>query len=64
MKLLKKKRDAGQSVIYTEHIKSERACMLMKMVHPRKVKDTKSTYKENITSTITPYQLIGDIQGI
>ena len=38
--------------------------MIIKMVHSRKVKDAKSTYKENITSVITPYQLVGDIQGI
>ena len=38
--------------------------MIMKIVQSRKVKDAKSIYKENITSTITPYQLVGDIQGI
>ena len=36
----------------------------MKMVQSRKVKNVKSTYKENITSAITPYQLVGEIQGI
>ena len=45
-------------------IKSERVCMLMNMVQSRKVKYTKSTYKENITSAITTYQLIGEIQWI
>ena len=45
LKLLKNQRDAGQSVSYTDHIKSERVCMLTKMVESRKVKDTKSTYK-------------------
>ena len=38
--------------------------MLMKMVQSRRVKYANSTYKENITSAITPYQLVGDIQGI
>ena len=32
LKLLKKQRDAGQSVISMEMIKYERVCMLMKMV--------------------------------
>ena len=36
----------------------------MKMVQSMKEKDSKSTYKENITSAITPYQLAGEIQGI
>ena len=36
----------------------------MNMVHSRKVKDVKSTYKENIISVITPYQLVGEIQQI
>ena len=63
-KLLKKQRDAGQSGISTEQIKSERVCMLMKMVQSRKVKDAKSTYKEKVTSVINPYQLVGDIQRI
>ena len=45
LKLLKKKRDSGQCVIYTEMIKSETVCMLMKMVQSSKVKYSKSTYK-------------------
>ena len=64
LKLLKKQIDAGQSVISMEHIKSERVCTLTKMVQSRRVKYAKSTYRENITSVITPYQLVGDIQGI
>ena len=36
----------------------------MKMVQSRKVKYVNSTYKENITSAITPYQFVGDIQWI
>ena len=32
------------------------------MVQSKKTKDDKLTFKENITSTITPYQLVGDIQ--
>ena len=36
--------------------------MVMKMVQSSKVTYAKSTYKENITSAITPYQLVGDIQ--
>ena len=64
LKLLKNQIYAGQSVISMEHIKSVRVCMLMKMVQSRRVKYDKSTYKENITSDITPYQLVGDIQGI
>ena len=43
LKLLKKQRYAGQSVIYTEMIKPERVCMLMNMVQSRKVKYAKST---------------------
>ena len=38
LKLLKNQRYAGQSVISTEMIKSERFCMPMKMVQSRKVK--------------------------
>ena len=64
LKLLKKQSYAGQSVISTDRIKSERFCILIKMVQSSKVKDDKSTYKENITSAITSNQLIGDIQGI
>ena len=64
MKLFKKQRDAGQSVISMEQIKYEWVCVLMKMVQSRKVKYSKSTYKENITFAITPYQLVGNIQGI
>ena len=45
LKLLKKKRDSGQCVIYTEMIKSETVCMLMNMVQSSKVKYSKSTYK-------------------
>ena len=47
-----------------EMIKYERVCMLMNMVKSRKVKYSKSTYKEKITSAINPYHLVGDIQGI
>ena len=64
MKLLKKQIYAGQGVIFTEMIKSERVCMLMNMVHSMKVKDAKSTYKENTTSGINPYQLVWEIQWI
>ena len=64
LKLLKKQRYAVQSVIYTEMIKYESVCMPTKIVHSRKVKDAKSAYKENITSDITPYQLVGGIQRI
>ena len=59
LKLLKKQIYACQSLISVEMIKSERVCMLMKMVQPKKVKYSKSTYKEKITSNITPYQLVG-----
>ena len=45
-------------------IQYEWVCMLMNMVQSRKVKYSKSTYKENITSAITPYHLVGDIQWI
>ena len=38
--------------------------MLANMVQSREVKYSKSTYKENITSGITPYQLAGEIQRI
>ena len=62
LKRSKKQRDAGQSEIYMNQIESERVFMLMKMVQSRKVKYTKSTYKENITSVITHHQLIGEIQ--
>ena len=64
LKLLRKQRDAGQSVISTEMIKSEIVCMLMKMVQSRKVKYSRSTYKENAASSITPYHLVGEIQQI
>ena len=64
LKLLKKKIDSGQSVISTENIKYERVCMLMKMIQSGRVKCAKSTYKEYITSTITPYHLIGKTQRI
>ena len=43
LKLLKKQRYVGQSVISFDKIKSERDCMIMKMVQSRKVKDIKST---------------------
>ena len=45
-------------------IKSERVCMIMKIFQSGKVKKSKSTYKEKITSAIAPYQLVGEIQGI
>ena len=45
-------------------IKYEIFCMTMRMVQSRKAKYAKSTYKENITSAITPYQLVGHIQLI
>ena len=54
LKLLKKQRYSGQSVISTEIIKYEMFCMLMNIVQTRKVKDAKSTYIEKITSAITP----------
>ena len=41
LKLLKKQIDAGQSLIFTETIKHERVCMIMKMVQSRKVKGVK-----------------------
>ena len=63
-KLLKKQRDAGQSVISMEQIKPERVFMHMNMVQSRKVKYAKSTYKERIVSIITSYPLVGEIQGI
>ena len=62
LKLLKKQIDAVQSVMYTDMLKYERVCMLMKMVQSRKVKYAKSTYKENITFDINPYKLVGEIQ--
>ena len=37
--------------------------MLMNMVQSRKVKYVNITYKENITSMINPYKLVGEIQG-
>ena len=64
LELLKKQIDTGQSVIFTEMIKYEMVFMLMKMFQSSKVKDVKSTYKENITSAITHYQLVGYIQQI
>ena len=64
LKLFKNKSDACQSVISTEKIKSERVCVIMKMVQSRKVKDSKSTYKENNTSSITTYRLIVEINTI
>ena len=36
----------------------------MKLVQSKKVKYAKSIYKENITSVINPYHLVGDVQGI
>ena len=62
LKLLKKQRYAGQSVISNGMIKSKRVFMLMKMIQSRKLKDAKSTCKENITSAVNPYQLVGEIQ--
>ena len=64
LKLLNKQRDAGQSVISTEHIKYERVCVLVKMVHSRKVKYANSAYKEKITSSINPYRFIREINRI
>ena len=64
LKLSKKQKDACQSVISTAMIKSGMVCMLMEMVHSRKVKYAKLTYKKNITSAIIPYQLVGEIQRI
>ena len=64
LKLLKNQSDAGKSVICMEMIKSGRVCILMKMVQSRKVKDPKSTYKEDTNSAITTYQLVRDIQRI
>ena len=57
-------KDVGQSVISMDMIKSERICMLMKMFQSMKVKDAKTTHKEKITSAITRYQLVGEIQWI
>ena len=45
-------------------IKSERFCMIMKMIQSREVKYAKSTNKENTTSAITPYPLVREIQRI
>ena len=45
LKLLKKKKDAGQNVIYTYMVKYERVFMLTKMVKSRKLKYANSTYK-------------------
>ena len=64
LKLLKKQRYAGQSVIYTDMIRYMRLCMLTKTVKSSKVKYAKSTYKEKTTSAITPYHLVGQIQRI
>ena len=64
MKLLNNQRNSEQSVIYMNQIKSERVCMIMNMFQSRKVKYAKSTHKENIFSAITPYHLVGYIQGI
>ena len=64
MKLMKKQRDAGPSVISMEMIKSERICMPMKLVSSRKVKYINSAYKEKITSAINHYQLVGEIKQI
>ena len=64
LKLLKKQRYAGQSVISTEQIKSESVCMLMKMIQSVMVKYSKSIYKEKITSSITPYWLVWEVQWI
>ena len=64
LELLKKQIDVGHSVIYMDQIKSESVCMIMKMVQSNKAKEAKSTYKENITSSITPYRLIMEIDGI
>ena len=41
LELLKKKIDAGKSVISTDQNKSERVCMLMKVFQSRKVKYAK-----------------------
>ena len=38
--------------------------MIINMVQSKKTKDDKLTFKENITSTITPYHLIGKTQRI
>ena len=38
--------------------------MLTKMIQSKKVNDAKSTCKEKITSGITTYQLVGEIQRI
>ena len=42
LKLLKKERYSGQSVISTEMIKFERVCMLMNMVQSRRIRYSKS----------------------
>ena len=62
--MLNKERASGQSVISIEMTKFERVCMLMKIFQSRKVKYSKSTYKENIPYEITPYKLVGEIQWI
>ena len=41
LKLLKRQRGADQNVLSTEMIKSERVCILMEIVHSRKVEDAK-----------------------
>ena len=43
LKLLKKQRYAGHSAISTDQIKSQKMCILIKMVQSRKVKDYNST---------------------
>ena len=45
-------------------IKPESVCMLINMFQSRKVKYARSIYKENITSDINPYELVGEIQRI
>ena len=64
LKLLMNQIDAVQDVISKGVIKSERVFMFMKMIQSRKVKDSRSAYKEKIPSAITPYQLVGGIQRI
>ena len=64
LKLLKKQRYAGRSLISKERIKYERVYMVMKMVQSSKVTYAKSTYKKDIISAITPYQLVGDIHFV
>ena len=45
LNILKKQRDAGQSVISVEIIQYENVCMILKVVQSRKLKYAKSTYK-------------------